>query len=314
MNLRVHNTLLCGMIFLICSGASWGETAVKQLTYHGWQGAYHIENGTVELVYVPQIGRIMRYAYLGGPNMLWENSLLSGQKISEESAAKEWPNYGGDKLWPAPQSRWGWPPDPILDSGSAKVTISPDQHLLVTGQASTKSGVRFTRDIALDASGTGVTIKNTMTNTSDKPLEWSVWEITQVNDPDSTSMPLNTAGHFAQGYHVFSDGGAQPGILEVVNEEVILRRSKTQSFKIGGDSPLVWLQADKGGYHIQVSAAYEAGGNYPDDGCGVEIYTNGDPLKYVELELLSPIRTIAPHESSKFTTYWKLRVRKTPNK
>jgi hypothetical protein len=30
-------------------------------------------------------------------------------------------------------------------------------------------------------------------------------------------------------------------------------------------------------------------GEYPDDGCSAEIYTNPDPLPYVELEMLGPL-------------------------
>jgi hypothetical protein len=40
----------------------------------------------------------------------------------------EWLNYGGDKLWPAPQGwdgedQWPGPPDPVLDGGPYELAV-----------------------------------------------------------------------------------------------------------------------------------------------------------------------------------------------
>ncbi len=301
-----RNYIIFGAMFVILANSSLASTTINQIDYKGWQGSYRMANGAVELVYVPQIGRIMHYGYVGASNMIWENQDLLGKKVDRVSAAKEWPNYGGDKLWPAPQSNWEWPPDADIDSGAATVHITTDNHLIITGQASARLGIRFSREIILDASGPGVTIENTMTNSGNKEISWSVWEVMQVNDPDRTILPLNTSGHFPKGYHLFVDEGELVSMLEVQKNEVILRRDKLQKAKIGVDSPLGWLRAEKGDIRLQVSARYESGKIYPDGGCGQEIYTNSDPLKYVELELLGPMVTLAPGKSSHLTTHWTM--------
>ena len=131
-------------------GAAQAAVTVSQGEYHGWTGAYRLSNGTVDLVFVPQIGRIMRYGYVGERNVLWENPALAGKTTDLSRPVNDWQNYGGDKLWPAPQSVWGWPPDPVSDSGPQTVKVLPNRHLLMTGPESRKYGVRFQREIALD--------------------------------------------------------------------------------------------------------------------------------------------------------------------
>ena len=40
---------------------------------------------------------------------------------------------------------------------------------------------------------------------------------------------------------------------------------------------------------LRIDSAFVSGAKYPDDGCSAEVYTNADPLAYVELELLGPL-------------------------
>lgn len=297
--------LLTLFLTMLCLPVA-AEVTVKRVTYRGWSNSVQMSNGTVELVFVPQIGRIMRYAYVDGPNILWENPALFGKTTDLKQTGLDWQNYGGDKLWPAPQNRWGWPPDPVLDSGPQTVRILKNRRLLVTGMASATHGIRFSREIALESTGTGVSIINTMTNTSDREVHWSVWEVAQVDAPDVAILPLFKGGKFAKGYYIFRDADPKPERLKVTGEAVHLERDPKQSSKIGGDSPEGWLATEKAGVRFEMAAKVETGREYPDDGCALEIYTNPDPNKYVELELLSPIVAVAPGKSYAYTTRWKL--------
>jgi hypothetical protein len=42
---------------------------------------------------------------------------------------------------------------------------------------------------------------------------------------------------------------------------------------------------------VQIESA-RGGGEYPDKGCSAEVYTNQNPLAYVELEMLGPLHTM----------------------
>jgi hypothetical protein len=296
---------ICAGMLLLMGSRMQGAVTVQQMNYYGWEGAYRMTNGTVELVFVPQIGRVMRYGFVGGANLLWENTALWG-KTAAPAEVKDWINYGGDKLWPAPQERWGWPPDPYLDGSPHTVTVLPDNRLRVESPFSEKHGIRFVREITLAASGTEVTFLNTMINASDRDQRWSVWQVTQIDDPDVTEMPSHAHGRNPKGYYVFPEAEPEAGMLTQEKGLVRLRRSAVKASKIGGDSPKGWIAARRGTLRLTMSATYEPGQEYPDNGSMLEIYTNPDPLRYIELELLGPIRTLRPGEKTAFTTRWRL--------
>jgi hypothetical protein len=300
-----HGLSLCGLAMLAFGGAASAAVTVSQTDYNGWTGAYRLTNGTVELIFVPQIGRIMRYGYLGGPNILWNNPDMAGKAADADDAAKNWPNFGGDKLWPAPQDRWGWPPDPTLDHAPPTVKVLPNHHLLLTGQPSRKVGVQFTREIALAETGSEVTLKNTMRNVSDQKQIWGVWEIFQANDPTLVRLSRNRNGHFATGYYNFNK--ELPSTADMAMDAVLLNRDPKASYKLGSDAERNDLQATVQGQIFDISAQYEPGQPYPDHGCSQEVYSNPDPLNYMELEMLAPVHTLAAGRSTTFVTHWSLK-------
>ena len=50
---------------------SFASVSIERTEYKGWVDAVHLNNGEVELVVVPQIGRIMHYGFIGDENILW---------------------------------------------------------------------------------------------------------------------------------------------------------------------------------------------------------------------------------------------------
>lgn len=305
---KVFLGLLLGLLLLLFPPTALCEVTVSQVTYNGWQGAYQLSNGTVEVVFVPQMGRIMRYGPVNGPNMLWNNPAMYGKTATLQEAAKEWPNFGGDKLWPAPQSVWNWPPDPYLDSAPQTVRVLPNHHLLAIGEASPQSGIRFEREIALAAKGDEVILTNTMVNTSAKPVKWALWEIFQANDPIRVYLPTNISGHFADGYLKMSDS-LPP--LDRVHGQLLLSRSPTTSYKVGSDAPDIRIRAIIQGYMVSLSASLQRG-TYPDDGCTMEVYSSSDPTPYMEMELLGPLVELRPGQRTQWITRWHLGPPQSP--
>ena len=294
-------------IFLLTAGSP-GRAAVTvtQGEYHGWSGAYMLSNGVVDLVFVPQIGRILRYGYVGERNVLWENTALAGRTTDLSRPVGDWQNYGGDKLWPSPQSVWGWPPEPLSDSGPQTVRVLPNDRLLVTGPASLKYGVRFQREIALSPSGTGVTIRNTMTSVWANPVRWGIWEVAQADSPDETTFPAQPRKEFPEGYKAFREQMPAEGQVTRKDELVTIRRRADHSGKIGVRSGAGWIESRWGALRFRIAGTFPKAGNYPDGGCAQEIYTSDDPNRYVEMELLAPIRKLKAGASTTFVTVWTL--------
>jgi hypothetical protein len=308
--MRIKVLLTTFLLLGVTCRDTHADVSIERVDYHGWKGCYRLANGSVELIFVPQIGRIMRFGFLGGTNALWENLALSG-KIADP-ASKDWTNFGGDKLWPAPQERWGWPPDPALDAQGYEAHPLPNGHLLVTSKESAKHGVRFIREIALEPAGAGATIINTMENVSGKPVEWSVWEIAQVNDPLWAEIPVDDKSILPKRIHTFDDpsvlerGFSKKGSIPRGGASYQLTRDAKKSGKIGTDAQSQWARAQIADVQFTILGAGEKNSTYPDKGCLQEIYSNPDDLKYMELELLSPLRTLSPKSKTSFTTRWKL--------
>jgi hypothetical protein len=286
-----------------------GDVSVRRITYRGWPGCYQLSNGKAELVFVPQIGRVMRFSAVGGPNVLWENAALSGKVVPVQLRRREWANYGGDKLWPAPQNHWKWPPDTALDGGPHRVTVLAGGTIRVESPSSKDKGIRFTREISLNPAGLGVTFRNVMENTSDQDVEWSVWEVAQIVIPQHALLPWHAGGRNKLGYYVFKDYAPAPGTVTTQitkNPTVQFKWHPTRSGKIGADSPAGWVRARLKQGFFTISARFEPGQNYPDDGCGQEIWSNAGALQYMELELLGPIRILQPGDKQTLNTTWRL--------
>src|SRR2546422_626941 len=91
-----------------------------------WPDALRLNNGAVNLVIVPSVGRIMRFGFTDSANLLWINPLLRPTRIGEEAGSVPTTlparrNYGGDRAWPWPQDQWPtmigrtWPPPAEVD-------------------------------------------------------------------------------------------------------------------------------------------------------------------------------------------------------
>src|SRR5882762_3059758 len=90
-------TLLASCMFTSAADKASHKKGISSTNYHGWADSLLLNNGTVEAVIVPAIGRVMQFHFVGEDDILWENEKLQGQFANP--MAKEWANFGGDKSW-----------------------------------------------------------------------------------------------------------------------------------------------------------------------------------------------------------------------
>ncbi|HEX3045306.1 MAG TPA: hypothetical protein VHY08_11150, partial [Bacillota bacterium] len=79
--------------------------------------------------------------------------------------------------------------------------------------------------------------------------------------------------------------------------------NKSEAFKIGLTVPEGWAAYAVDGVLFQKKFAYDSAATYPDAGVNVELYTNH---RMLELETLSPLRTVAPGATETHTETWIL--------
>ena len=203
--------------------AETSDVAATQSTYMDWD-SFLMKNGLIELQIVPDLGgRVMQYR-LGGFPFLWVNESLAGDLPPPTGLDAEggWINWGGDKLWPAPQGwgegdQWPGPPGPRIEGFPHQGTLQqPNGHRATVRLLSPRdpqTGIRFKRIIQIFENSTRVKFVSTMTNIDKKPHRWGIWQVTQLdcgarggdgdwNENVWAYCPINPESRYEKGYNV----------------------------------------------------------------------------------------------------------------
>jgi hypothetical protein len=274
---------------MLAKAVSGQHGIFMRINYHGWPDAILLRNGVVEAVIVPAIGRVMQLRFAGEPEgPFWENDKLLGKKPEAEST--DWANFGGDKAWPAPQASWpqiiarGWPPPRGFD-GMPMEAVVEGSAVILASPVDPDFGIRVRRRIELQPGLPVMTTTTRYEKISGPPVEVGVWVITQVKDPVAVYAIMPETTHSDAGYVRQSD--ELPVNFKLENNLIALTRDSKKNHKIGTMAgTLVWVGRNE---LLRIDSALVPGGKYPDDGSSAEIYTNLDPLAYVELEILGPL-------------------------
>ena len=283
---------------------------VERVSWHGWPDCYLIANGSVEAVIVPAIGRVMQLRLKGeADGAFWENRALDGQL--HDAASNDWMNFGGDKCWPAPQSAWplhqgrDWPPPPAFDSCPVNA-VAVERGVVLTSPVDPGYGIQTVRRVEVDAALPVMRIRTEYHKFSGAPVTVGIWTITQMREPERVCIQLPEDSKFAAGFIQLLP--AEPADLKIDGCLLSLRRHARQQVKIGADGcSMAWL-----GRNCVVRIDTEIRpGEYPDGGCVTEVYTNPDPLQYVELETLGPLTTMNPGDRVEQTTVYTVTPRST---
>ena len=298
--------LLLLTIFLLPTLAQGNKRiAVTPKEYNGWKDALIVSNGSVEVVIVPSIGRVMQFRFVGEEGVFWENPAVAGKPVNP--AAKDWINFGGDKPWPAPQADWpkitprAWPPPIGFDASVWEAKVGADSIELIS-PIDPHYGIRTLRRIKLDSARPVMTITTVFEKLKGEPQNVAVWVITQLKDPEMILVSVPKDTRYAEGFNKQSK--ELPEYFKVKDGTISLKRDPTKSTKIGTDaSVLTWIGA-KHGLRIESPRVHNV--EYPDNGSSAEVYTNVDPLKYVELEMLGPFKEMKIGDKLEHTNLYTL--------
>lgn len=315
-----------GCLLTLATGAR-ADVTITKTEYKGWADAYRMTNGTVEIVVVPSVGRVMRYGFVGGANMLWENPAVAGKLIP----AGQWPNTGGDKIWPWPQDDWGklfpnaWPPPPNADQNPHTVEVIGKKILRLTSGVIAPWGFRIVRDIRLAPTGTNVSFTNRFEKVTDggetRPV--GVWTITQVPATAWVIARLTPNAHLARSardptpntlpYKSMSGDAAFKSVKLLPGNVLFVERNGATATKIGTDGDtLATLQGDTV-FTVRSAAkppADNKGGAYePSE--RLQFYSHPDNSgvpPYIEMEMTSPQKSLkAKGDTLTLQSEWELK-------
>lgn len=299
---------------------------LRYTTYKGWK-ALSLGNALVESHIVPDLGgRLMQFS-MQGYDFLFVNGALESL-YPERIEGKPWMNFGGEKVWPAPQGwsgegYWPGPPDHILDEGVYECKIESDLITLIS-PVDIRTGLQIKRNFKVEPGEATINISAKFTNKSDKDIRWSVWPVCQVavdeqaEDQSQIVCPAKKDTKGEAQYKILHGLANNPQYMcdEAGNLVVTYRYIVG---KVGTDSAEGWIAyVNRGSGKVLVmnfDVAY--GAEYPDN-TSVQVWTQGEGATYsrgrvnihksdkkvnppyMEMEILSPVVRLAPEESYEF--------------
>jgi hypothetical protein len=276
------------------------ETMTEQVIFRGWPHCRRLSNGAVDLVVTTDVGpRIVRYGFVGKDNVLCEARDEDGI-----TGGGTWHTFGGHRLWHSPEaSPRTYQPD------NAPVPCEDWEHSILLKQPiEAATGVQKEMEVSLDLTGTGVTVTHRLTNRGLWPVRLAVWAITVMAPGGVEVIPQTRV-----------DTGLLPNRCVALwpyahmddvrvhwgDRFVVLHQDPTAKppFKLGITNEAGWAAYFNRHSVFIKRFPFVPGEAYPDFGVNYESYTTDFML---EMETLSPLRTLEPSETVQHVESWSL--------
>ncbi len=317
---------------------------LEKTRYRGWD-VYRLTNGIISLLVAPDLGGRAIQLQLGDQEFFFVNADLAGKILPPEqnNVKAGWANYGGDKVWPAPEG-WmsdnDWPSIPyyVLDGSIFKAEVVKETPaevaVRVTSPPDPRTGVQFERTFHVYAGTTRIKVEQVMRNISRRQIRWGIWHLVQhdaadARDPSRPNpelymyVPLNPRSIFPGGYYKPYGDVRHPSYEVLPGKRMLRIRYLYRVGKIAADTDQGWyavVNAQKNICFVE-NFKYFPGAEYPDN-AAVESWNDGpgtisrgpfdqtladDPKKtpyFMESEVLSPYAQLEPGEEYEFTVQW----------
>ena len=258
-----------------------------------------LDNDRISLRVARAFGpRIVSLNYQGGANLMAELP----DYVTRRPDGKTYRFYGGHRLWLAPE-------DPIrsyaLDDQAVGISQT-GRGLLVQKSVEEVSGIEKSMNIALANGDARLTITHCLTNRGQEPVKCAPWAITQFRTggvailpqgrPTTELLPNRVLALWP--YTDIDSSHVRWG-----NRFILVRAENQPPFKIGFPNSRGWLGYWLDGTLFVKRVPFESQSEYCDLGSSSECYCNH---RFLELETLGPIGTLAPGASSVHTEVWEL--------
>ena len=267
------------------------------MKYSGYE-CCTLENDTLQLLVTRSVGpRIISFGFKNGDNLFAELP----DYVTELPNGDVFHFYGGHRLWQAPEDF-----DTTYIPDNDPVDIRPlGNGLLVTQDTQDETGLQKSMEIILSGKSR-VTITHRITNLGNRDITCALWAITQFKTGGVAILPqaksdtgiLPNRSLALWSYTDMSNSNVQWG-----REYILVSAQMASPFKVGFPNPRGWLAYWSNGTLFVKHAEYDALAEYYDFGSSSECYCND---KFLELETIAPILTIAPNATASHIETWDL--------
>ena len=271
---------------------------IKKITFQGWKNCIELTNGDFRIVVTTEVGPRIVGAFLGPKG---ENLLYLDKKLLGTSGQKVWTNYGGHRIWHAPEdSVRSYCPDTRrvvaaeLNDGGVSF-MAPREEL---------TGIVKTINVYPEGNNS-FRIEHQIRNEGLWDIEAAAWGITQLMPGGTAILPMNRGPEgLVPNRSVNFWPYANPSDPRFVlgNEFVLVKQTaKGKPTKIGLNSGEGWCAYVNGKVVFVKQFEYFDENEYPDLGSSIEVYTEGG---YLELETLGPLAILEPGDEVTHSEYW----------
>jgi hypothetical protein len=275
---------------------------IETVDFRGWRHSLKLTNAAAELIVTTDVGpRIISYTVPGCGNVLKIDEPEAGQ-----SGEPDFRGRGGHRLWVAPEDDRTYAPD---NSPVPHETLGPGSIRLVN-PATDPWRVEKELTVTLEPGCSTVSLQHRITNRGTKPTRLASWALSVMRAGGLEIIPQPPMGEHPRdllpnrlivpwSYTDFTDPRWRLG-----RDFITLRQIPgAPPAKVGLLHREKWVAYALPDALFLKTFAYEEDATYPDYGCNFETFTNGGML---EIESLSPLRTLAPGESVGHGEKWHL--------
>jgi len=230
-------------------------------------------------------GRIVTFAVAG-------HNVLTGPAVDAA-------NFGST-FWSSPQSDWGWPPPPEIDS--APYAASLDGAVLsLSGATAAGLGLVVEKKFFADSQAGAITVAYTIANRGSQARQAAPWEITRVAAGGLTFFPMG-------------EGGPRKGPQDLLTTTIVNgvawfaydAAAITADQKLFADGQEGWIAHVDGDLLLVKSFADTRPAQAAPGEAEIEIYANAGHT-YVEVENQGAYVNLAPGAATSWTVRWILR-------
>jgi hypothetical protein len=290
-------------LLLVCSLIAPGIT-VEKTTFKDWREAVRISNGEIEVVVVPEIGRVMFYGYPGKKNFLWVNPIL-GASGQGKAGYKD---FGGDKVWPIIGSTSARSKESSFDGIPFTFELLKDgvrmTSQLRAGKLGESSSLQLMREIRISDIGTVVRFTNRLQNLGESKTCAMVQAI-QLDAPSEVGLLVDPS----RSYNMWSGQKLDSKYHQYLAGKLTITRHPTKPFRFGTIVPNGEIAAKVNSEWFVAKCERVRRAVYPDANSSHEVFTNPNPDAFIELLSLSPLLEMGTREMAIQKVEWQVRNR-----
>ena len=293
--------LLFILSFEILSQEANTKYSVTKENFSGLTNSWRVKIGNLELVIPTEIGpRILHFSKIREPNLF---RVLNDQL--ENKNIPNWQNYGGHRLWRAPEDKFlTYSPE------NSEVNIADNKDYILISKLDTINSLLKEMEIHPDSENS-IRVVHRLTNKSKQNTKVSAWALTVFPLEGRSILPLTNRGSHPENLlatdsiHLWAYTDMGDPTFSWNKDFIVIQKQDTSNLpqKIGVSGERQWCAYILGDQLFIKKYSIMPTRSYPDKNSRVEVFIN---KKFLELETLSPLVRLKENEFITHTEMWYL--------